>query len=57
MKRIDDLVGATVRRIEVGRYGTMHLYFKPTDGTFCPRDWNPMIVQIPKEPKKRKVKR
>ena len=56
MKRIDDLVGATVRRVEVGRGGTLHIFFEAVDAHW-PEDWDPMIVQIPKEPKRRKVRR
>ena len=56
MKRIDELAGATVKRIEVGRNGTLHLYFEGRNGGSV-WAWSPMIVQIPREPKKRKAKR
>lgn len=56
MKRIDALAGAIVSQILVGRNGTLHLHFKrPDDRNVW--DWNPMIVQIPKEPKPRKRKK
>jgi hypothetical protein len=54
---IDDLVGATVRRIEVTASGTLRLYFKPTSGQWTSEDWNPLMVRIPPEPKKRKARR
>lgn len=57
MKRIDDLVGATVRRIEVTASGTLRLYFKPTGMPWNAEDWNPLTVRIPPEPKKRKARR
>jgi len=57
VKRIDDLVGATVRRIRVSRAGKLYLWFAPTDGRYTTEDWDPMVVEIPREPKKRKAKR
>jgi hypothetical protein len=56
MKRIDRLAGATINQIEVGRGGTIHLYLRSASGDTV-WEWNPMVIQIPKEPKKRKPKR
>jgi hypothetical protein len=58
MKRIDDLIGATVRRIDVSRAGKIYLWFKPTGPQFCCNDWNPMAVEIPaeKRPHRRRKK-
>ena len=57
MKRIDDLVGATVQNIYVTSSGTLRIYFKPVDGRYATEDWTPMVVKIPPEPKKRTRKK
>jgi len=56
MKRIDELAGAKVKQIDINRNGTLHLYFEGRDGGNV-WAWSPMIVQIPREPKKRKARR
>lgn len=57
MKRIDHLVGATVSRIEVSRAGRIRIFFNTiTDRGYSP-DFNPLTVEIPREPKKRKEAR
>jgi hypothetical protein len=57
VKRIDDLIGATVRHIRVSRAGKLYLWFAPTGDRYTTEDWDPMVVEIPREPKKRKAKR
>jgi len=56
MKRVDELVGATVCEVAVGRGGTIHLRFRRINGSWGVSDWDPMVVRIPREPKKRKAK-
>jgi hypothetical protein len=58
MKRIDHLIGATVSQIDVSRNGSLRLTFRQTDESrarlgFC-WDFNPLTVEIPREPKRRK---
>jgi hypothetical protein len=52
MKRIDDLAGATVVKVEVGRGGKVRLSLNDTRGYSC--EWSPIVIEIPPEPKKRK---
>lgn len=56
MKRIDHLIGAIVTEIRVSRDGKIRLEFKQREGTGWSPDFNPLTVEIPKEPKKRKKK-
>lgn len=58
MKRIDDLNGAIVKRVNVSRSGILHIYLerRRVDPERWNGDceWSPLIIRIPKEPKKRR---
>jgi Family of unknown function (DUF5675) len=45
MKRIDDLVGATVTKIEVGRGGKVRLRLNDARGYSC--EWSPLLLEVP----------
>lgn len=57
MKRIDDLTGATIQRVEVSRSGIMHIWLdkrRNADGSWAGNvEWRPLRVAIPKEARRK----